>query len=261
MRARVQVPGEEFGSRTPRLLPGRNFPGRVLGGVPSFGRLVVLLVVAGVAAVGVRVLFVQSFVIPSSSMQPLLAVGDRVLVWRLDRRVGDLRRGDVIVFNGQSLVANPRPSRQAAGGLPPGSEGAFEAPASPAGSRLAAAGRTVAGALGAPIGEYDYVARVVGLPGEWVACCDARGRVTVDGRPLGEPYVQRSVSPGGRPFEVRVPAGRLLVIGDNRDDSDDSPTHRFGPGGGTVPLDHVVGRVVSVWWPWSRATGIGRTDA
>jgi signal peptidase I len=164
-------------------------------------------------------------------------------VSRLDYRLGAVRRGDVIVFDG---------------------EGVFDAPAVPARSTLAAAGRVVAAALGAPIGEYDYVKRVIGLPGERVTCCDAAGRITVDGRPLDERYLAAPVSAtkpaSSVPFDIRVPAGRYWVMGDNRDDSGDSRAHLGDPGGGTVPADHVVGRVVSIWWPWGRATGVGRTD-
>jgi signal peptidase I len=111
-----------------------------------------------------------------------------------------------------------------------------------------------------PVGENDYVKRVIGLPGERIACCDAKGRLTVNGFPLDEPYLG-----GGRasdtPFDIRVPPGRYWVMGDNRDDSGDSRSHLGDPGGGTVPRDNVVGRVVSVWWPWGRATGIGRVEA
>jgi signal peptidase I len=210
--------------------------GPVGGSRWSPGRVLALLTIAALVVALVRTFAVQAFVIPSPSMEPALHVGDRVLVSRLDYRLGDVRRGDVIVFDG---------------------EGVFDAPANPARSPLVAAGRAVASALGAPIGENDYVKRVVGLPGERIACCDAAGRLTVDGVPLEEPYL-----PGPRasrtPFDIRVPTGRYWVMGDNRDDSGDSRAHLGDPGGGTVPRDHVVGRVVSVWWPWGRAAGIGR---
>lgn len=206
----------------------------------SFGRAVGLLLAAGLAVTLVRAFLVQSFVIPSTSMEPLLSVDDRVLVSRLDYRLGAVQRGDVIVFDG---------------------EGVFDAPAKPARSRLVAAGRAVARGLGAPIGESDYVQRVIGLPGDRVTCCDGSGRVTVNGRPLDEPYLFQASPAGTPPFDIRVPPGRLWVMGDNRDDSADSRAHLADPGGGTVPLDHVVGRVVSIWWPWGRATGVGRTDA
>lgn len=230
-------PRREVGAPGSRRPPAARAGAR--GGF-SFGRVVALLLAAGLAVAGVRTLVVQSFVIPSASMEPLLSVGDRVLVSRPDHLFGDVRRGDVIVFDGR---------------------GVFEAPASPARTPLAAAGRAVAGALGAPIGESDYVKRVIGLPGERIICCDAAGRLSVDGRPLDEPYLAGAGPASSVPFDIRVPAGRLWVMGDNRDDSGDSRAHLGDPGGGTVPLDHVVGRVVSIWWPWGRATGIGRSDA
>jgi signal peptidase I len=223
-------------ARTPGSGPHADELSRPAGGW-SFRRVVVLLLVAGLVVFGVRSLLVQSFVIPSSSMWPLLAVGDRVLVSRLDYRVGDVRRGDVIVFDG---------------------EGVFDAPERPARTPLAALGREIAAAGGVPVSEYDYVKRVIGLPGERVVCCDPAGRIVIDGRPLDEPYLRRPSPAYSTPFDVRVPAGRLWVMGDNREDSGDPRAHRADPGGGTVPLDHVVGRVVSMWWPWERATGIGR---
>ena len=204
----------------------------------SLGRLLVLLAIAAVLVAGVRAFFVQAFVIPTESMRPMLQVGDRVLVDRLGYRIGDVHRGDVIVFDG---------------------EGVFDPPADGTRSPLVAAGRAFAGALGMPIGESDYVKRVVGLPGERIACCDAAGRITVDGRPLEEPYLTGTRA-SEIPFDIRVPSGRYWVMGDNRNDSGDSRAHLGDPGGGTVPKDHVIGRVVSVWWPWNRATGIGRVD-
>lgn len=89
-----------------------------------------------------------------------------------------------------------------------------------------------------------YVKRVAALPGDVIAA-DASGTVTVNGRPLPEPYL---FEPDHAAFgPVHVPAGRMFVLGDHRADSDDS---RFR---GTVPLDHVVGRAVAVSWPLTKA--------
>jgi signal peptidase I len=101
----------------------------------------------------------------------------------------------------------------------------------------------------------DLIKRVIGLPGDTVSCCDAQGRLSVNGHPVDEPYVV--LEPGsdrvaGEDFEVTVPAGRLWVMGDNRYDSADSRVH------GTVPVDDVVGRAFLTTWPVSRWTVLSR---
>jgi signal peptidase I len=77
---------------------------------------------------------------------------------------------------------------------------------------------------------------------------------------LSEPYLYPGDTPSAVRFDIQVPAGRLWVMGDHRSDSGDSREHLGDPGGGTVPLDHVVGRVAAVWWPLGHAGGIGRGD-
>ena len=108
--------------------------------------------------------------------------------------------------------------------------------------------------------EGDFVKRVIGLPGERVTCCDPRGRITVDGVPLNEPYVFGDDVPSELEFDVEVPAERLWLMGDHRSDSADSRAHLGDPGGGMVPVDRVIGRVVAVAWPPARVTGVGRVD-
>jgi signal peptidase I len=99
--------------------------------------------------------------------------------------------------------------------------------------------------------EPIAVKRVVGLPGERVACCDPYGRVTVDGRSLDESYL--AGHEGGAGFEVVVPEGRLWLLGDDRANSVDSRDHLGAPGGGSVAIEDVEGRVVAVVWPPVRA--------
>jgi signal peptidase I len=199
-------------------------------------RAAVILLVTAIAVALIRALLIQSFVVPTGSMTPTVRVGDRVLVSRLSYRIGDIRRGDVIVFDGSGLFAAPTP---------------------PARTALAEAGRKVAGAFGLPIGSQDYVKRVVGLPGERIACCDQQGRITVNGLALAEPYVDPDDAASILRFDIVVPAGRLFVLGDHRSDSADSRAHLGDPGGGTVPVNRVVGRVLGIYWPLSHAGGVG----
>jgi signal peptidase I len=83
-----------------------------------------------------------------------------------------------------------------------------------------------------------FVKRVIGLPGDHVACCDAKGQITVNGKPLDETYVY----PGNRAsvsrFSVALGRGQIWVMGDHRNISVDS--RKWGP----VPVSGVVGRVV-----------------
>jgi len=213
---------------------------RVRADGPGSSRLrryafVVLIAVA--LLVLLRAFVVQSFVVPTRSMEPALRGGDRVLVLPSAYRFGAVDRGDVIVFDGA---------------------GVFE-PARAPGNDLLALGRTVVRALGVPVGEHAYVKRVIGLPGERVACCDAQGRLSVDGRTLDEPWVVGQ-PPSRVRFDVVVPEGKLWVLGDNRADSADSRAHLGDPGGGAVPVDRIVGKVVTVYWPPSRLGAPGNGE-
>ncbi|WP_338699586.1 signal peptidase I [Streptomyces sp. Q6] len=88
------------------------------------------------------------------------------------------------------------------------------------------------------------VQRVVGLGGERVAHeGGASGPTLVNGRALAEPYVKDGVANGGPPYDVRVPRGRLFLMGDHRANSNDN-RYFADDHGGSVPFDAVDGRVV-----------------
>ena len=205
--------------------------GRRTRALPVWGETVLLLVIALLVSAVVKTFFVQMFFVPSGSMIPLFAVDDRILVQKISYWNGDVQRGDVVVFD------DP-------GGRWLGTEG------TPPPTTV----QRVFSAVGLYPSGGHLVKRVVAVGGDKVACCDKRGRVTVNGVPLQEKeYLPKGTPPSDRPFDVRVPKGRLWVMGDNRSDSADSRAHQELPGGGTVAQRDVVGKVWAVVWPFRRA--------
>jgi signal peptidase I len=200
----------------------------------SFWReLPILIVVALLLAVIIKTFAIQAFWIPSGSMENTLEINDRVLVNKIVYHTRPIHRGDIVVFNGDGSWAP--------GTVPTSGnvlEQFFDGFASMFG-------------FGHP-GDI-LIKRVIGLPGDHVACCDAEGRVTVNGVPLNE---QSYLYPGSAPslirFNIVVPPGRLWVMGDNRYSSDDSRLHQNDPGGGTIPESAVIGRAFVIIWPPSR---------
>lgn len=185
----------------------------------------VLLLTAVVLAVALRAVVAEAFRIPSSSMEPQLEVGDRVVVSRWSYRLHEPRRGDVVVFDCPPLAScAPDPRRS----LP------------------VEALHTVLEAvlLRDPTPER-YIKRVIGLPGETVE--GRGGSVFVNGRRLLEPYLPPGTTTTDFGPEI-VEEGRLWVMGDNRGNSSDSRIF------GQIEQDTVVGRALfRVWPPWRAA--------
>ncbi|GAA4597450.1 hypothetical protein GCM10023194_72360 [Planotetraspora phitsanulokensis] len=194
-----------------------------------------LVVIALVLALLIKSFVVQAFYIPSGSMENTLLVNDRVLVNKLVYRVRDIERGDIIVFSG---VDSWDPEIE------------YEDPGNPIGRAFHWMGVQ----FGIVPGDTDYIKRVIGIPGDTVKCCDSKGRVTVNGTAIDEPYVHPGDVPSDQTFEITVPKDRLWVMGDHRSDSYDSRRHTEDPGGGTIPIEKVIGRAFAIVWPFDRAT-------
>ena len=181
------------------------------------------IVIAVILALFVRTWVVQAFKIPTGSMENNLLIGDHLLVnkfvfapnaTRPERALmpeRDIHRGDVVVF---------------------------KYPDEP---------------------ERDFIKRVIGLPGETLELRNKK--VYVDGKPLDEPYVHflepASTSQEVTSFDVRerygpvkVPAEQYFVMGDNRDNSQDSRYWGF------LPRDYVKGRALLIYWSYES----GRED-
>ncbi|XBP91268.1 signal peptidase I [Micromonospora sp. CCTCC AA 2012012] len=222
--------------------PWRRRARRTRRQMPLWQELPLLLVVAFCLAVLIRTFLLQAFFIPSGSMENTLLIGDRVLVNKVVYDVRDPVRGEVVVFRGTDKWV------------------AQETPAPPAGF-AGKVGRTLGDLVGVSRpGEKDFIKRVIGVPGDRVACCD-KGRVTVNGVPLDERAYVSEDSPEDLPpnpkecrsrqfTEVVVPPGQIFVMGDHRLVSQDARCQ------GPVPIDNVIGRAFAIVWPRERWTGL-----
>src|SRR5205814_2249276 len=180
--------------------------------MPLWQELPLLLIVAFCLAVLIRTFLFQAFFIPSGSMQNTLEIGDRVLVNKVVYDTRQPARGDIVVFRGTDTWASEVPVDQGSTNF------------------LTKLGRTLGDLVGiSQPGEKDFIKRVIGLPGDVVECCDAQGRVTVNGQALDEPYIfENSPLDGGRAGgpahtcgprafgPITVAPGNMWVMGDHR---------------------------------------------
>ncbi len=200
----------------------------------SFWReLPVLIVVALVLALIIKSFVIQAFYIPSASMENTLEIGDRVLISKVVYHLRPIHRGDIIVFDGT---------------------GSWDFDNPPADSNIFSKGLSeLEGIVGISHDSSIYIKRVIGLPGDHVACTTASGPLTVNGVPLSESsYLYPGNAPCDGTFNETVPPGRLWVEGDHRAVSYDSRGHTGDPGGGTIPESAVLGRAFVIIWPPSR---------
>lgn len=217
---------------------------RTLGGWVR--EIAIVVIGALIASTFLRLFVAQMFVIPTGSMENTLMVTDRVAV----QKVAGYQRGDIVVFRDTLNWLEP-----------------VEEPTDALTKALIFVG------LAPDESANHLIKRVIGVAGDHVTCCDARGRVTVNGVALSEadylyidPSSGQQADPSEVSFDVVVPADTVFVMGDHRNNSRDSRCHlgdatAAGMPAGSyafVPTSNIVGSAFAVVFPFSRFHGIGR---
>jgi signal peptidase I len=188
----------------------------------SLVELVLIVAVALGLALGIQAFLVKPYRIPSESMVPTLAVGQRVLVNRLGNNFGDPNIGDVTVFH-----------------PPAGAENAKEC----------GVAREPDQACPKPTPEkadVNFIKRIVAGPGDKLAI--EGGHVILNGKRQNEPFI-RECGAGddcNLPTPITIPPEHYFMMGDNRGASDDS---RFW---GPIPRGWIIGNAFATYWPPKR---------
>ena len=172
----------------------------------------------------IRLFLFDIYMIPSGSMLDTLQIGDRIVTSKIAGRYLPIHRGDVVVF------------KDPGGWLGRESDGL--------------------------IGSNYLVKRVIGLPGDVVACEGSGAPITINGHAIEESeYLSPGVQPSSFAFSVKVSAGNVFVLGDNRANSADSRYHTHDGNNGLVPLKDIDGVALSVYWPATHWRSLGRDDS
>lgn len=218
--------------------------------VPLWREVLTLVGVALLMTFLIQTFVARVYSIPSGSMERTLhgcagCDGDRVLVDKFVFDFRDPEPGDVVVFHGPDSWSD---------------NGAQVADSNAVSRSLQHLGSLVG--IAPPNGN-DFVKRVIAIGGQTIRCCDERGRVLVDDKPLDEPYIywEGGTPSGDQEFDaVLVPEGTIWVMGDNRANSCDSRCQGGGGIRGVVPLGKVIGKARTIVLPPSRWQGVGDDD-
>jgi signal peptidase I len=165
-----------------------------------------ILAIALVLAVIIRLFIAEPRYIPSDSMVPTLAVGDRLVIEKVAYRLRPPAAGEIVVFDPPRLLQ-----------------------------------------------EYGYAAdrafikRIIGTPGDRIAIHN--GLVYRNEQPLNEPYIAEP--PKYEMPTVTVPDRQYFVMGDNRNNSNDSHVWGF------LPQNNIIGRAVWRFWTFDRFGKLG----
>ena len=180
--------------------------------------LVTIVAVALGLALGIQAFIVKPFRIPSESMVPTLAVGQRVLVDRVSFRFSEPERGDIVVFK------PPKGADSDTCGVDHSDRSPCPAPTEDR-------------------SETNFIKRVVAVGGDRLRVMG--GRVFINGEQQDEPYIRPDDQCGicNLPEEITIPKGHFFMMGDNRGESADS--REWGP----IPEKWMIGKAFLTYWP------------
>ncbi len=204
--------------------------------------LPIIVVSALIVSIVIKTFLLHFFYIPSGSMENTLQVGDRIAVNKFGALFSEIKRGEVAVFNDPDKWLGDAPIDES----------------SSISSKLKN-GLITVGVLPDPAKQF-LIKRVVGVGGDNVICCDASGKIQVNGVSINEPYIYPGDKPSEMKFTVDVPKGFVYVLGDHRAASSDSRFHSDRANNGMVPLSKVVGRATFIVWPLSNIAFIPKGD-
>jgi signal peptidase I len=192
--------------------------------VSSGVELVLIILVAVGLAFGIQAWVVKPYRIPSGSMEPTLAVGQRVLVDRIGTHFGKPHVGEIAVFH------PPEGAQQEACG---------------SGTRIAPGGAPCSQPVAKEAG-VNFIKRIG--EGGREKNQKREGHVIRNGKREADSYIRPcpGVSECNFPVAIKVPAGHWFMMGDNRGESDDS---RFW---GPVPTGWIIGGAFATYWPPDR---------
>ncbi|HST56980.1 MAG TPA: signal peptidase I [Solirubrobacteraceae bacterium] len=191
----------------------------------SIVELVVIIIVALGLALGIQAFVVKPYRIPSSSMEPTLTIGQRVLVNRIGMHFGKPHIGEIVVFHppthAEDQICGSVPNRVSLGGS----------------------------ACAQPEPQHsgvNFIKRVVAGPGDVISIHG--GHVIRNGK-LQKDSFTRPCSVAAQcdfPTPIKIPPDHWFMMGDNRGESDDS---RFW---GPVPTGWIIGGAFATYWPIDR---------
>ncbi|MFI5009216.1 MAG: signal peptidase I [Solirubrobacterales bacterium] len=191
----------------------------------SIVELVVIVVIALGLALLIQAFIVKPYRIPSASMEPTLAIGQRVLVNRIGMRFGEPHVGEIAVFHppkeAEQEMCGPTPHMVTPGGA----------------------------ACAEPEPEHssvNFIKRIVAGPGDTIFIRE--GHLYRNGKPESDGYIRPcgARSQCNFPTPIKVPPGHWFMMGDNRGESDDS--RYWGP----VPTGWIIGQAFATYWPPDR---------